>query len=136
MSGFRTRRILFALIFTGILSAGGASAQSLFSAPVATSKFGSSSALDGIQAARMDSGFFLLNSQNPDGTPLQSPSGSVSMLDLKAPSKARSEFEKGYQLLMKKNLTSAIEHLTKSISIYPSFVAAHNSLGTAYLNQG
>jgi VWFA-related protein len=136
MSGFRTRRVLFALTFASTLSAGEASAQSLFSAPVATSKFGSSSALDGIQAARMDSGFFLLNSQNPDGTPLQSPSGSVSMLDLKAPGKARSEFEKGYQLLMKKNLAAAIEHLTKSISIYPSFVAAHNSLGTAYLNQG
>jgi Tfp pilus assembly protein PilF len=37
---------------------------------------------------------------------------------------------------MKKNLEAAITHLTKSIAVYPSFVAAHNALGTAYLNQG
>ena len=37
---------------------------------------------------------------------------------------------------MKKDLEAAITHLTKSIAIYPSFVAAHNALGTAYLNQG
>jgi Tfp pilus assembly protein PilF len=37
---------------------------------------------------------------------------------------------------MRKDLEAAIEHLAKSIAIYPSFVAAHNALGTAYLNQG
>jgi len=37
---------------------------------------------------------------------------------------------------MKKDAPGAIAHLTKSIEIYPSFVAAHNALGTAYLNQG
>ena len=37
---------------------------------------------------------------------------------------------------MKKDAPGAVAHLTKSIEIYPSFVAAHNALGTAYLNQG
>ncbi len=37
---------------------------------------------------------------------------------------------------MKKDAAGAIAHLTKSIEIYPNFVAAHNALGTAYLNQG
>ncbi len=67
-------------------------------------------------------------------SPLQGPSGSVSMLDLKAPGKARREYEKGYQLLMRKDLPGAVEHLRAAISIYPNFVAAHNSLGSAYLD--
>src|ERR1700722_11402301 len=37
---------------------------------------------------------------------------------------------------MKRDATGAIPHLAKSIEIYPSYVAAHNALGTAYLNQG
>jgi len=36
---------------------------------------------------------------------------------------------------MKKDLAPAIEHLSKSVQIYPSFVSAHNALGTAYLNE-
>ncbi|MBV8513861.1 MAG: tetratricopeptide repeat protein, partial [Acidobacteria bacterium] len=55
---------------------------------------------------------------------------------MKAPAKARHEYEKGYQLLMKKDSQGAIAHLSKSLEIYPSFVAAHNAVGTAYLNQG
>ena len=39
-----------------------------------------------------------------------------SKLDLKAPGKARSEYEKGYQLLMAKNLDVAITHLVNSIA--------------------
>ncbi len=37
---------------------------------------------------------------------------------------------------MAKNLDVAITHLVNSIAIYPNFVAAHNALGTAYLEQG
>ena len=61
---------------------------------------------------------------------------SISKLDLKAPGKARREYEKGYQLLMRKDLQGAIEHLNSAIESYPEFVAAHNALGTAYLNSG
>jgi VWFA-related protein len=103
--------------------------------PVSTSGYGNGTSMDAIQAAQMDLNIFTINGQNPDGSPVQSPSGSVSKLDLKAPWKAQREYDKGYQLLMRKDLEAAIEHLSKSTAIYPSFVAAHNALGTAYLNQ-
>lgn len=61
---------------------------------------------------------------------------SISKLDLKAPAKARREYEKGYQLLMRKDLQGAIRHLDAALENYPGFVAAHNALGTAYLNSG
>jgi Ca-activated chloride channel homolog len=67
---------------------------------------------------------------------LEDSSGSVSNLDLRAPRKAQQEYDKGYQLLMRRNLPGAVEHLTTAASIYPSFVAAHNALGSAYLRLG
>ena len=66
-------------------------------------------------------------------SPLESPNASLSKLDLKAPGKARQEYDKGYQLLQRKDLQAAVEHLTTATSLYPSFVAAHNALGSAYL---
>jgi Ca-activated chloride channel homolog len=66
-------------------------------------------------------------------SPLETPSGSLSKLDLKAPGKARREYEKGYQLLMRKDLQGAVPHLVTATSVYSSFVAAHNALGAAYL---
>jgi VWFA-related protein len=73
------------------------------------------------------------NAQNNSN---ESPSASVSKLDLKAPWKARREYDKGYQLLMRKDFQNAVLHLTSAASMYPSFVAAHNALGSAYLNLG
>src|SRR6516165_6615648 len=102
--------------------------------PQSTNRFGSAFSLDGIQSARMDSDFFTINSRNSSLTSLQTPSGSVSMLDLKAPRKAQKEYEKGYQLLLRNDFEAAIEHLAKATTIYPKYVAAHNALGTAYLN--
>ena len=69
-------------------------------------------------------------------SPFESLRGSVSKLDLEAPGKARREFEKGYQLLLRKDHQGAVQHLTVATTIYPSFVAAHNALGSAYLGQG
>jgi Ca-activated chloride channel homolog len=69
-------------------------------------------------------------------SPLQSPGGSVSKLDLKAPVKARREYAKGYELLTRKDLRGAVQHLTSAISVYPQFVGAHNALGSAYLQMG
>jgi len=69
-------------------------------------------------------------------SPLDTPNGSLSKLDLKAPGKARREYEKGYQLLMRKDLQGAVLHLVTATSIYSSFVAAHNALGSAYLGLG
>ena len=82
----------------------------------------------------MDSNLWQINTQIK--SPLDSPNGSLSKLDLKAPGKARREYEKGYRLLLTKDLNGAVEHLTQAITIYPSFVAAHNALGTAYLGLG
>jgi Ca-activated chloride channel family protein len=92
------------------------------------------SSVTAIQAGALNFNLFTINSQNADGTPLQSPSGSISMLDLKAPGKAQHEYDKGFRLLMNKDAQGAIEHLTKATEFYPKYVAAFNALGTAYLN--
>lgn len=63
-------------------------------------------------------------------------SDAVSKFDLKAPAAARREYEKGAQLLLKKSFSDAVEHFTKALATYPDFVAAHNSLGSAYLDLG
>jgi VWFA-related protein len=129
------RTVLFAELFCFVSACTG-NAQ-VFSAPTSSNRFGTLTSLDSIQTVRIDSNVFLINGQRPEASsPLQAPSGSISKLDLKSPAKARHEYEKGYQFLMKKDLEAAITHLTKSLAIYPSFVAAHNALGTAYLNQG
>jgi Ca-activated chloride channel homolog len=91
-----------------------------------------SSALNLVQTTMMDGNLFTINTQTR--SPLETPGGSLSKLDLKAPGKAKREFDKGYQLLMKKDFQGAVEHLTTATTIYPSFVAAHSSLGSAYLS--
>ena len=101
-----------------------------------SSRFSSAVALDAIQTGQMDFNFFTINGQNAGSTPLQSPSGSVSQWDLKAPRKAQREYQKGYQLLLRTDVQVAVEHLQKAIEIYPKFVAAHNALGSAYLRLG
>jgi len=87
-----------------------------------------------VQETMLDRSLWLIDGANR--SPLETPGGSVSKLDLKAPGKARREYEKGYQLLMKKDLAGAVVHLNAATSIYPSFVAAYNALGSAYLSLG
>ena len=110
-----------------------AAAQAL-TIPQTTSGFGMVASLDAMQTAQMDTNFFRIGTQNASVTPLESASGSVSKLDLKAPWKAQREYDKGYRFLMKKDAQSAIEHLKIATQIYPNYVAAHNALGTGYLN--
>ena len=74
------------------------------------------------------------NMRNRD--PGENASSSISQLDLKAPWKARREYEKGFQALLRKDYQEAITHLVKSTEMYPNFVAAHNALGSAYLSLG
>ena len=93
-------------------------------------------AVDMIQTASMNFDVFTINGQNASTSPLQTPSGSISKLDLKAPGKAQSEYTRGYQLLLRKDMPGAVQHLSAALARYPSFVAAHNALGTAYMNQG
>lgn len=59
-----------------------------------------------------------------------------SKLDLKAPGAARREYEKGNQLVFRKSYADAAEHFVKAITAYPSFVSAHNALGSTYLDLG
>ena len=95
-----------------------------------------SAPLDLIQASVMDFNLWQINSRSGGSSPLATPGGSVSKLDLKAPAKAQRAYEKGYQLLMRKDLQGAVQHLTTATLIYPSFVSAHNALGSAYLGLG
>ncbi|HEX8816397.1 MAG TPA: VWA domain-containing protein [Terriglobales bacterium] len=69
-------------------------------------------------------------------SPLEDPRISVSKLDLKAPGKARKEYEKGMMLIGRKDFAGAADHMTQAITIYPDFVAAHNALGSSYLSMG
>ncbi|MFI5094999.1 MAG: VWA domain-containing protein [Candidatus Acidiferrales bacterium] len=137
MSSGPLRRALLLGVLCWAIHTCTANAQQVFTAPTASGKFaGSLTRLGSVEAGQIDSNVFLINNRNPNTSPLETPSGSVSKLDLKSPWKARHEYEKGYQLLMRNSLEAAIEHLAKATAIYPSFVAAHNALGTAYLNQG
>ena len=61
--------------------------------------------------------------------------GIVSALDLKAPEKAVNQFNDATTLLKDQKFKDAIQSLQKAIAVYPSFVAAHISLGKAYLAQ-
>ncbi len=56
----------------------------------------------------------------------------VSMLDLKAPGRARREYGKGLLFLSKNDYEKAEESLKQAVTIYPQFVSAHNALGCAY----
>jgi tetratricopeptide (TPR) repeat protein len=64
--------------------------------------------------------------------------GTVSVAELKekVPDKARKEFEKASIAGSQGRTDEAISHLQKAISIFPSFIRAHNDLGTYFLSQG
>src|SRR5712692_9074314 len=131
------RRVWPALLLAGLTWLMGASiaAAQLFSVPSQGDKFGGGlTSLSALQTEKMDSAIFQFYTS--EASPLESPENSVSKLDLKAPGNARKEYEKGYLQLLRKDLQGAIDHLARALSIYPSFVAAHNALGIAYLNLG
>jgi VWFA-related protein len=69
-------------------------------------------------------------------SPLLNPALSVSNLDRMAPKKARQEFEKGLQLMYRKDYQQAMPYFSQAIAIYPSFVAAHDALGSSLLSIG
>jgi Ca-activated chloride channel homolog len=126
-----TKRFLFCSIVSALMSC--AADGQVLSFPTFGPNYTNALAGDAVETARMDFDVFTINGQNSGSTPFQTPSGSVSMLDLKAPGKAMKEYTKGYQLLLKKDYQGAIEHLDNATGIYPQFVAAHNALGNAYL---
>jgi Ca-activated chloride channel family protein len=119
-------------IFVFILSC--AAVAQVVAIPGSTDRFGNMTSLDDIQASQLQFNFLLIGSRDPHLPDVQN--SSVSMLDLKSPRKARHEYDRGYRLLMRNDPQGAVEHLNKSLAIYPKFVAAHNALGSAYLNLG
>lgn len=131
------RQLWRALVVAGFgcsMGTGFAGAQ-LHSVPSQAERFGGDlTSLSSLQMAKLDSAIFQFNTSHT--SPLQDDRNSVSRLDLAAPKNARKEYEKGYLHLVRKELQAAIEHLARATSIYPSFVAAHNALGIAYLNLG
>ena len=127
------RSIRRAVLFLSLSCA--VSAQEI-NLPTSSGGLGNTPTLNAMQTAQVDFNIFLVNSRDPHRPQVESPSDSVSELDLRAPRKARREYQKGYQLLMGKNLPGAVEHLTRAIALYPKFVAALNALGTAYLDLG
>ena len=131
---FRHRlwRTLFLAGLPWLIGADIAAAQ-LFSAPTNGDKFGGITSLSALQTAKLDSAIFQYSSA---GASILESSLTISKLDLKAPGNARKEYDKGFQLLMRKDLRGAIDHLARAVSIYPSYVAAHNALGISYLNLG
>jgi len=66
----------------------------------------------------------------------EQPSEGVSRLDLKAPGRARREYEDGVKSILHKDYPRAVERLSKATAEYPQFVAAHNALGIAYMDEG
>ena len=66
----------------------------------------------------------------------ESRSDAASRLDLKTPRKAKKEYEKGVKALSKRDFDGAVEHLSKATVEYPSYVAAHDALGIAYMDLG
>jgi len=88
--------------------------------------------VDAIQGAQMDFNLFTINTRDENGSLVQSPTASVSQLDLKAPGKAHREYAKGFQFLMRRDWQGGLA-LGNATEIYPSFVAAHNALGSTYL---
>jgi Ca-activated chloride channel homolog len=131
------RRLWRALLLAGLtwIVAGGMAAAQLFSVPSPGDRSGGDlTSLSALQTSKMDSAIFPFNT--PETSVVESRSNSVSKLDLKAPRKAQEEYEKGYQQLMRKDFQGAIDLLARATTIYPSFVAAHNALGIAYLNLG
>lgn len=64
--------------------------------------------------------------------PVSPKSGTVSAVDLIAPSKARKELDKANEAMARQEWSKAAELFNKAIAIYPQYVAAYNNLGVAY----
>jgi Ca-activated chloride channel family protein len=125
------------LAFLLLLLSGGALGQALITPPSRYEAIAGSLAATGLTSpGQVTFDLWTIGNAPKSRSPLQSPGGSVSKLDLKAPEKARREYAKGYELLTRKDLRGAVEHLTSAIALYPQFVSAHNALGSAYLQMG
>jgi tetratricopeptide (TPR) repeat protein len=60
----------------------------------------------------------------------------VPISQLRIPSKAIKEFERGQKALKSGDNLASAEHFQKALEIYPDFLQAHNSLGLRYVQRG
>jgi tetratricopeptide (TPR) repeat protein len=60
----------------------------------------------------------------------------VASASLKAPKKARIQYEKGNNALRQRKWQEAIGHLQEAVETYPEYDMAHNDMGVAYMNLG
>ncbi len=129
----RTLRTLLPLLLASIFSVAGQSPISVGggSSPLAGG-FGPPGGNVPFDNSRLNM-TMLSKDAEKDLSPLENPAISVSKLDMKAPGKARHEYEKGVLALSRKTYPEAADHLKTAISIYPDFVAAHNALGSTFL---
>lgn len=59
---------------------------------------------------------------------------SANEADQQIPSEAKREYERAQQSIKDGMVQEAIQHLLEAISLYPSYLRAHNDLGVQYLN--
>jgi Ca-activated chloride channel homolog len=92
----------------------------------------------GIDSASLQLSLFDLQASQGHnrGDGLDSRSDAISKLDLKAPGKAKKDYEKGMEALWKKNFSDAVQSLSNATREYSSYVAAHDALGVAYMDLG
>lgn len=67
----------------------------------------------------------------------KNPSGAAALtdvIDAKVPVDAREEFSRGRTAAAKKDYETAIAHLRRAVTLYPSFFAAHLLLGTSFMD--
>jgi Ca-activated chloride channel homolog len=135
MAGRWTEKAVLSFFVLSTLAAGSAVAQSL---PAPGSQLGVGPQIDeaGAEIYMMD--VMTLQAQRAEKMRQQQeqPSEGVSKLDLKAPSAAKKEYEKGRLALLHNDNNGAVDHLSRAVGIYPKFVAAYNALGSAYMELG
>ena len=66
-------------------------------------------------------------------TPVEPVGYKVSVHDLKVPGKARHEFEKGLQLLQKKDPEASLNHFKEATNAFPDYYEAYYQIGVANL---
>jgi tetratricopeptide (TPR) repeat protein len=76
---------------------------------------------------------------NPEAGSAQEPpypSGSVAVVDLHVPDKAKKEFGKGTDAMSRQDWPAALKCFQKAVEIYPSYASAYNNLGVVLMNSG
>jgi tetratricopeptide (TPR) repeat protein len=69
-----------------------------------------------------------------DQSRLPSPGETTSLRELLVPPKALKELRRSQSALSSGDIRSSAQHLERAVQIYPNYLAAHNSLGSRYID--